>query len=171
MFRSHTTVNVTVHSLELGSGTDHCAESISITKEDAGSRSNHLLFKFCFDAIMAQHQTVDSLNGHWNLTYTKSSLHPGGRFLMTIKGISRLLQYSHKLHKILSYQLGNVPIEIYFLDSKKLKLNFYNFYSWRRNVRSELEMQQQWLISASLSFCDRTSSVHFGIYFCSSSSI
>ena len=87
MFRDYARVNVTVHLLESGSRIDHCAESISIRKEDSGSISNIPVFEFCVDGFMAHHKIVDTLNGYWNLTYTKSSTHPGGRFWMTIEGI------------------------------------------------------------------------------------
>ena len=100
--RSHTKANVTVRS-EYGLWTDHCTESISITKKDPGSNSNLSFFEFCIDGPMVHHKIVDTLNGHWNLTYNKSSTHPGGRFWMTIKGVVWLVKYITDLWSISSF--------------------------------------------------------------------
>ena len=78
-------VNVQARSLGYESHSNHCVESLSITKEDI-PRIRHEWFKFCINNTVSEYETRDTLNEYWNLTYSKSSLTAGGRFWLTIEG-------------------------------------------------------------------------------------
>ena len=80
-------MKVAVDSLVFGSHTDRCAESLYITKPNGVSGLGFKWFEVCNNDIMREKTTMDSLKEPWNLTYSKSSPNPGGRFCITIKSM------------------------------------------------------------------------------------
>ena len=74
-----------VCSLVFGLYVDWCAESLSFTKEGIPGMTFKWL-ELCNNDSQTRYEYPDSLKESWNLTYSKSSRYPGGRFSMIIEG-------------------------------------------------------------------------------------